>query len=480
MVLERKPGARSSVELLAFAFGDTIIDVAQVDVDMPAYRIGEGKAVRVPVSGDGLPDPAEFALVWAGAGGFWLAFTPSMRGVVLDHRGGLRPLAELVAEGRAIAVDGAHHMLLEQGETIWIEHQSVRFRVRLVAREVVRASTWTLDRSYVASLCASAVVVLAFLMLARAQPAPIVEEDEHHAVLARLLELEPVPPEPIPGPPIETTRRPEPGVEDRAVATTPLPRTPDPRPRSSKREQPRWAPASPAQAVGRFGRSYDPVDAARHAGIFGVLGDRRFLGERVFDPEIDDAQLWAVTADVGPTWLSSFGYRTGPEPGAVGLIGTGSYGSLERMTGEGVIGLGSYGSFHRVHEWRERTEANRELAAFCRGDCRQPVGPRPTIVRVGQVDVQGALDRDIARRIARAHITELRRCFDTTISERTAEFEGNVEFSLIQGKVRTLVTDPAFPDDLADCMKRSIKRWQFPPGSNQATDLVTVSLHLSR
>jgi hypothetical protein len=103
MVSERKPGSRWCVELLAIAFGETIIDVAHIDEDAPPYRIGEGVAVRVPVSGDGLADPDNFALVWAGAGGFWLAFTPSMRGVVLDHRG-RRSLEQLVAEGRAVAV----------------------------------------------------------------------------------------------------------------------------------------------------------------------------------------------------------------------------------------------------------------------------------------------------------------------------------------------------------------------------------------
>jgi hypothetical protein len=454
---------RSCVELLAVAFGDTIIDVAQVDAHAPIYRIGEGKGVRVPVSGDGLPDPAGFTLVWAGAGGFWLAFCPSMRGVVVDDRG-QRSLEQLVAEGRGVAADGAHHILLEEGETIWVEHQSVRFRARLVPREVVRASTWTIDRPYLGSLSVSALVVLLFLMLARAQPAPIVQEDEHRAVLARLLELEPVPPEPVPGPATEAVRSLEQGPEDRAAVSTPLSPTPDPRPRSSKRERTLWAPASPAQAVGRLGRNYDPVAAARQAGIFGVLGDRRFItGERVFDPRSPDAAVWASTLDDVPTWMTSFGT-----------------GSLERSTGEGVVGWGSYASLHRVYDWRGRVEENRELAALCSGDCRRPVRPRPTIVRFGEVVVEGTLDRDVARRIARAHITELRRCFDQTITGPTAELAGTVEFSLVRGKVGAIVIDPAFPDDLADCMKRSVRRWHFPVGWNDASSLVGVSLRLSR
>lgn len=456
---------RSCVEILAVAFADTILDVAQVDDDAPSYRIGEGKAVRIPVSGDGLPDPAGFTLVWAAAGGFWLAFCPSMRGIVLDHRG-RRTLEQLVAQGRAVAADGAHHILLEDGETIWVEHQRVRFRVRLVPREGVCASTWTIDRPYLGSLSASAAVGLAYLMLLHAQPAPLVEEDRHRAVLARLLALEPDPPEPVPGPTSETARSVEAGVEDRAAASAPAPLLPDPRPRSSKRQQPLWAPASPAQAVGRLGRTYDPIEAARHAGIFGVLGDRRFTGERVFYPDADDAQLWAATTQLGETSVER-------------MVALGSYGIVPGE-GEGVVGWGSYGSLHRVRDWRERIEENRELAALCSGDCRPQRRPRPTIVRLGQVDVRGAMDRDVARRTIRAHTTELRRCFDQTITQRTAELEGDVELSLVRGKVGAIVTDPAFPDDLAQCMKRTMRRWEFPVGSSPGTDMLTVSLHLSR
>jgi hypothetical protein len=458
---------RSCIELLAVTFGDTIIDVAQVDAYAPIYRIGEGEGVRVPVSGDGLPDPAGFALVWAGAGGFWLAFCPSMRGVIIDHRG-QRSLVQLVAEGRAIAADGAHHILLEEGETIWVEHQSVRFRARLVAREAVRASKCTIDRPYLGSLSVSALVVLVFLMLARAQPAPIVDEDEHRAVLARLLELEPVPPEPVPGPPTETERSLEQEPETRAATSTPLPHPPDPRPRSSKRKGALWAPASPAQAVGQLGRNYDPVAAARRAGIFGVLGDRRFItDERVFDPQSPDAAVWASASDVSSTWMTTFGHDGG-RPRRWGAMG------------EGVVGRGSYGRYGTMDEFHDLRVEDHELTALCSGDCRRPVRPRPTIVRFGDVVVEGTLDRDVARRVARAHITELRRCFERTIAEPTAEFAGNIEFALVRDSVGTIVIDPAFPDELAECMKRSVRHWHFPRDWNPTTSLVSVSLRLSR
>jgi hypothetical protein len=446
MVGARKPGSRFCVELMVVAFGHTLIDVAHLDQARPSYPIWEDKAVQLAVRGEN-----GFELMW---------------------------------------VDGGRHLLLEEGQTIWLELQSVRFRARLVPRESVRVSPRTVDRPFLASLASSAAIVFAFLMLLRAQPAPLIDEDERRAVLVKLLQLEPVPREPIPGPPSEIERSTESVGEQRAPASSPLPRLPDEGVRRSKREQPMWAPASPAQAVGRLGRSYDPIEAARQAGIFGVLGDRRLDPERAFDPSIEDAQLWASTADISDTWMARYGPRPyGPRDrtgtgiiglGNTGLIG-GSHGNFySRPFGEGVVGWGSYGSIHRLGDW-DRGEQNPERAALCSGDCRPRSHlPRAPIVRFGQVDVQGALDRDVARRIVRAHGNELRSCFNQTITEPAAEFEGTIEFSLIQGKVGAVVTGPAFPEALAGCMNRVIRRWQFPVGSSQETNMVSVSLTLSR
>ena len=234
------------------AFGDTILDVARIDEGSLGYRIGEGKAVRVPVNGDGLPDADGFTLVWAGAGGFWLAFVPSMLGVVID-RGGRRSL-EQVAERRAIAADGARHLRLEEGETIWIEHGGVRFRVRLVQREALDVSTWSVERSYLGALIGSAVVILVALVLLRAQPVvPSIDEDEHLVVLTRLLELEPA------------------------------------------------EPATARQAIGKkVGRDYDPV--ARHIGILERLHDWPFVLGRgpCFPPkEVSTARFERVEVSGG-------------------------------------------------------------------------------------------------------------------------------------------------------------------------------------
>jgi hypothetical protein len=424
-----EPGRRLCVEVVALAFGDTNIDVAHVHEGSPAYRIGEGPAVRVPVGGIEAEEPAGLKLVWAEAGGFWLA-------------------------------DRGQQILLEEGETIWVEHGTVRFRVCLTAREDVEASTWSVDRPYLGSLSASAIVVAAFLGLVRAQPAMPIDEEQHRVTLARLLDSERAVLEPVPGPQSDVVRSLEPTLEGRSPASTPDPRPADPRARGSKRRQPLWVPVGPAQAVGQLGRSYDPVEAARQAGILAVLGDRPFAGERVYDREIDDAALWASTAELD----------LDIEP-----IGTPS-----RSTGEGLVGWGSYGQMH-LGQWREGHPEAHEIVALRTGDCRRAARPpRPTMVQIGRVDGRGGTNSEIARRIVRAHVPELRRCVDDTTSERTLDLNGDVELSVVRGKVGSVVIDPAFPDGLADCMKRTIRRWRFPAGPTAELGMVDVSLRLSR
>jgi hypothetical protein len=324
------------------------------------------------------------------------------------------------------------------------------------------AAAWTGDRLYLGSLIASTIVVSSFLMLAHAQPAPFIDEDHRRAVLAKLLQFEPVPTEPISRLRSETTRSLETGLAHPAPPRS-LPRLPEPSEQASTRERPRWAPASPMQAVGRFERGYDPIDAARHAGILGVLGDRRLDHERVFDPDVDDARLWAATtSEIVP-------------------IGPGSFGDFSyTMATEGVIGWGSYGNIH-IGDWRGRTEANTD-AAFC-PDCRAHGRlPRPivTIVRLGRVDVQGGVDPDVARRIIRAHVNDLRRCYDRTLTESVEKLEGTFEFSVIQGKVGSIVMGPEFSDERAGCMKRVMRTWRFPVGPGHETSMVSVSLRFSR
>lgn len=150
------------VEVLAVAFEDTILGVDLVDARAPAYSIGEGPNVRMPVPGVGLPDAAGFELVRIEAGLAWLSWTASMRGALLDHGG--------PCSLEALAADGARMLSLERGQTVWIAYEGVRFRVRLVEREAVRASRGSVDWPHLGALLGSAVLGVLFMLLLRAQP----------------------------------------------------------------------------------------------------------------------------------------------------------------------------------------------------------------------------------------------------------------------------------------------------------------------
>jgi TonB family protein len=87
-------------------------------------------------------------------------------------------------------------------------------------------------------------------------------------------------------------------------------------------------------------------------------------------------------------------------------------------------------------------------------------------VRQAQAEVSGSLDKDIIRRIVRAHINEVRHCynqglqFDPDLSGRVA-----VKFTIsAEGKVTESSEASGTLDDAAvgECVVKAVKRWKFP------------------
>ncbi len=104
-------------------------------------------------------------------------------------------------------------------------------------------------------------------------------------------------------------------------------------------------------------------------------------------------------------------------------------------------------------------------------------GRRVPRVRQAKAKVEGPLDRDIIRRIVRAHINEVRHCYNIGLSKDpnlqgrvVVQFEidggGKVPKSDIQS---TTVKDPV----VGQCMAKAVKRWKFPKPQGGAD--VTVS-----
>lgn len=100
--------------------------------------------------------------------------------------------------------------------------------------------------------------------------------------------------------------------------------------------------------------------------------------------------------------------------------------------------------------------------------------PAPPRVRQAKAEVVGPLDRDLIRRIVRAHISEVRHCYnqglvtDPELSGRVA-----VQFTIgSAGKVlESVVASSTLDEDddaVASCTASAVKRWKFPKSKGEA------------
>jgi hypothetical protein len=104
-------------------------------------------------------------------------------------------------------------------------------------------------------------------------------------------------------------------------------------------------------------------------------------------------------------------------------------------------------------------------------------GTRVPMVRQSSPTVTGALDKDIVRRIVRAHINEVRSCYNAALTT-DPNLAGNVTLEMTigaDGKLSTsLVTANTTKDEpLAQCIAKAAKKWTFPKPAGGGT--VTVS-----
>lgn len=101
----------------------------------------------------------------------------------------------------------------------------------------------------------------------------------------------------------------------------------------------------------------------------------------------------------------------------------------------------------------------------------------------GEVKVQGPLDKNIVRRIVRAHIPELRDCHELGLT-RDPQLGGRVvvDFAVLAtGKVsESTLRESTVPDAaVGQCMAAAIKRWTFPQPDRPATVTVSYPFELS-
>lgn len=104
-------------------------------------------------------------------------------------------------------------------------------------------------------------------------------------------------------------------------------------------------------------------------------------------------------------------------------------------------------------------------------------GTRVPTVRQARAEVQGALDKDIIRRIARAHITEIRHCYNQALAtDPNARGRVSITFTIAaDGKVSKAEVSESTMADAAvgSCVAAAVKRWTFP--KPEGGGLVTVT-----
>lgn len=94
-----------------------------------------------------------------------------------------------------------------------------------------------------------------------------------------------------------------------------------------------------------------------------------------------------------------------------------------------------------------------------------PVKQAPR-VRQAEARVQGALDKDIIRRIVRAHINEVRYCYNQGLV-KDPDLRGRVEVTFTigaTGEVSSAEVKATSLDDkdVGTCIAKAVERWKFP------------------
>jgi TonB family protein len=244
------------------------------------------------------------------------------------------------------------------------------------------------------------------------------------------------------------------------------------------RSKPKPSIAVDEREEAKMERNFDPDMVARQQGILELMQQEsgHFLATPpggAFAAGEDDEDVW------GGLTGSEIGEAYGE--GGLGLVGTGRGGGgagegdmgvpAEDAERESTIGLGTDGLIGRGGGGGTGSGYGRGSGAGFGGR-----GRRVPRVRVATPTVSGGLDRNIIRRITRAHINEVRHCYNQGLT-RNPELEGRVtvDFTInAEGRVtQSSVQDTSLSDErVGTCITRAVKRWKFP--KPQGGGFVTV------
>ncbi len=377
-----------------------------------AFTIGAARRADAPVDPAFLPPDApandNHELVTTTGSGFALHLSPAMRAAVAWSAYGVRiPCGEVLFDVREAEV----------------------------APALPRPWFTRTSRAHVASTVGVGVALLAFVAILRALPSdPRALSLDTLARDARFDAVRVVPP--VPPPSLGSASANGPARVDAREGAPP---------------QSRAAPNRASRSTPRAHTAAAAVEAVRAAGILAILGQTR---------SAEVARIFDAGAALGPDTENVLeNLRGGGDDlfAAGGLMGhgTGEHGAdTGRRTIGGVIGLetgikggGSASRLGRLGALPKRVASTPDVIGCC-------------------ASVRGGLDKELVRRVVRAHLNEVRTCYSDALA-RTPTLAGRVVVKFMiaaTGRVVAAALDSSSlgAPAVESCIVAATKRWDYP------------------
>jgi TonB family protein len=296
--------------------------------------------------------------------------------------------------------------------------------------------------------------------------------------------------------------------------------------RARKQVSGMYAMKGPRDAIPEMAEKFDPDMAARNAGILGKLEAES--GHFLASPY---GGAFAVADDEEDVWGGLTGTEIGEAygVGGLGLVGTGRGARQEYLVKAGAAiwyadgrSAGQVVSEHRFAT-PPRDEGGRKCfdapltsgnpatiaLCFAPADLAEVAGGSGSIglgsvgligkgggggtgtgfggsgfgsgkvprVKQAVAEVKGSLDKDIIRRIVRAHINEIRYCYNQGLV-KDPKLEGKVTIQFTIGPAGSVpvavVSDSTVSDEAVGmCAAKAVKRWKFPKPEGGGNVVVT-------
>jgi TonB family protein len=97
--------------------------------------------------------------------------------------------------------------------------------------------------------------------------------------------------------------------------------------------------------------------------------------------------------------------------------------------------------------------------------------------------VSGGIDKDVIRRVVRAHINEVRYCYNQgLVGDPNLKGRVAVQFTIgATGKVPLAVVQESSVNDrnVGNCIAKAVRRWRFPKPENSGLVMVTYPFVLT-